>query len=96
MGRVEYKQKGDGGLEPEWQLQEAKACFSEVVRRAQDRPQRVTLRGKDAVVVVSADYFERMLPESGADLTALMVASPLGDLEFGDRGKVMPVREVEL
>jgi prevent-host-death family protein len=38
-----------------WQLQEAKARLSEVVRLAcTDGPQTITLRGEDAVVVVSA------------------------------------------
>src|SRR3979490_451539 len=42
-----------------WRLQDAKARFSEVVREAQRRgPQRVTLHGKDAVVVVGADEFD--------------------------------------
>lgn len=34
-----------------WKLEEAKARFSEVVRRAQRTPQKVTVLGKDAVVV---------------------------------------------
>jgi prevent-host-death family protein len=80
----------------DWQLQEAKACFSEVVRRAKDSPQRVTVRGKPSAVVVSAEYFERMLPESGASLGELMRNAPLGDVQFGGRGEAMPVREVEL
>ena len=80
----------------EWQLQEAKACFSEVVRCAKDRPQRVTVRGKPSVVVVSAEYFENMLPKSGAGLAELMANAPLDDLEFGERGMAMPAREVEL
>src|SRR3546814_3753352 len=46
-----------------WKLEDAKARFSEVVRRARsDGPQRVSVRGKDAVVVVSAEEFERLLP----------------------------------
>jgi len=47
-----------------WKLEDAKARFSEVVRRAQSEgPQRVTVRGRDAVVVVSAEELERLLPE---------------------------------
>jgi len=94
MKKNSYKQ-GDT-TDAEWQLQEAKACFSEVVRRAKDRPQRVTVRGKPSAVVVSAEYFERMLPKSGADLVELMANVPLNDLGFGERGTAMPVREVEL
>jgi len=79
-----------------WQLQEAKACFSEVVRRAERRPQRVTVRGKDAVVVLSAHDYDRLLPKSGSTLSGLMAASPLSEIEFGEQGDAMPVREVEL
>jgi len=97
MDPKQYHQ--DDGMSADWQLQEAKACFSEVVRRAKDRPQRVTVRGKPSAVVVSAEYFERMLPESGADLTKLMANAPLGDLgdlEFGEHSEAMLVREIEL
>ena len=46
-----------------WKLEDAKARFSELVRRAQSEgPQRVTVRGRDAVVVISADELERLLP----------------------------------
>jgi antitoxin Phd len=46
-----------------WKLEDAKARFSEVVRRARtEGPQRVTVRGKDAVVVISADELARLLP----------------------------------
>src|SRR6516162_9361085 len=46
-----------------WKLEDAKARFSEVVRRARSEgPQRVTVRGRDAVVVISAEELERLLP----------------------------------
>jgi antitoxin Phd len=46
-----------------WKLQDAKARFSELVRRARtEGPQRVTVRGHDAVVVISADEMERLMP----------------------------------
>ena len=44
-----------------WQLQEAKARFSELVRRAgSEGPQVVTCRGADAVVVLSAKDYHRL------------------------------------
>jgi prevent-host-death family protein len=46
-----------------WKLEEAKARFSEVVRRAREQgPQRITYRGKDAVVVIAVDDLKRLLP----------------------------------
>jgi prevent-host-death family protein len=64
-----------------WKLQDAKARFSEVVRRAQsDGPQRVTVHGKDSVVILSAEDYAKVRPEglakaegrTGADLIAVM------------------------
>jgi antitoxin Phd len=44
-----------------WQLQTAKAQFSEVFRRARSEgPQYVTRQGKEAVVIVPAEEFERL------------------------------------
>lgn len=59
-----------------WKLQDAKARFSEVVRRARtEGPQRVTVHDKEAVVVVSAEEFAKGRPEdtrTGADLIPIM------------------------
>jgi len=42
-----------------WKLQDAKARFSELVRRAREgRPQEVTVHGRKAVVVIDPDRFE--------------------------------------
>ena len=42
-----------------WKLQDAKAQFSEVVRRARaGEPQQVTVHGKEAVVVVDPERFD--------------------------------------
>jgi antitoxin Phd len=44
-----------------WQLQTAKAQFSEVFRRARERaPQVVTRQGKEAIVIVAIEEFERL------------------------------------
>jgi len=41
-----------------WQLQDAKARFSELVRQAREQgPQHVSVRGEPAVVVMSEDDF---------------------------------------
>jgi len=50
-----------------WKLEEAKAKFSEVVRRAHDEgPQYVTVRGKQAVAMIDAAELERLLPANPA------------------------------
>ena len=44
-----------------WQLQDAKARFSELVKRAREQgPQHVRVRGEPAVVVVSEEEFARL------------------------------------
>lgn len=48
-----------------WQLQTAKARFSELFRKARaEGPQWVTRQGKDAVVVVAAEEFQRLRAQS--------------------------------
>jgi antitoxin Phd len=82
---------------PAWKLEEAKARFSEVVRRARSEgPQRVTCRGQDSVVIIATEDLARLLspPRTGADLIRFLQATGLGDLEIEreeDRG-----RDIEL
>jgi prevent-host-death family protein len=46
---------------PKWKLEDAKDQFSRLVRRAMaGEPQRVTRRGRDAVVVISAEEYDRL------------------------------------
>lgn len=81
-----------------WRLQDAKARLSEVVRQARERgPQRVTVHGRDAVVVVRAEDFDRMRrPISGRDIVAALAASPLAEVEFDRLTIKSPVRDVSL
>jgi prevent-host-death family protein len=81
-----------------WRLQDAKARFSELVRRAREKgPQRVTVHGKDAVVVVDADEWDRLKkPVSGRDLVEALANSPLKDVPIQRLSVKSPVRDVEL
>jgi antitoxin Phd len=48
-----------------WQIQSAKARFSEVFRRARaEGPQRITRQGKEAVVMVAEEQFKSLLAKS--------------------------------
>ena len=81
----------------EWQLQEAKARLSEVIKRAAtEGPQRVTVRGMPAAVVLSEAEYERLVG-AGESLVQFMRRSPLygqEDVELGrDQGLT---RDVEL
>jgi prevent-host-death family protein len=79
-------------------LQDAKARFSEVVRRARrEGPQHVTVHGRDEVVIVAADEFHRLKGDrSGAALVAAMQASPYRNIDIEPRRDRMPVRDVKL
>lgn len=76
-----------------WRLEQAKAGFSELVRLArEDGPQRVTLRGKDAVVVLSAEDYARLTAAGAAPtLAALFGTGPFTRLDGFEAG---PLREV--
>ena len=89
----------DGLPKARWQLQTAKARFSDLFRRAHsDGPQWVTRQGKEAVVVLPAAEFERLQARSRQphSLVQFFAESPLAkaaiDLErMPDYG-----REIEL
>jgi prevent-host-death family protein len=70
-----------------WTLREAKARFSEVVRLAQQRPQRVTNRGQDAVVVLSAAAYDRLLKPQRPrrSLVEFLASAPFAGLDLERR-----------
>jgi prevent-host-death family protein len=82
----------------QWLLQDAKARFSELVRRVHSEgPQHVTVHGRDEVVIISADEFRRLKGDlTGEALIAAMQASPHRDIDIEPRRTLMPVREVSL
>lgn len=84
---------------PAWQLQTAKAQFSELFRRARAQgPQWVTRQGKEAVVILPAEEFERLATRARQPqrLAEFFAQSPLA--EFSVRFEREPDygREVEL
>jgi len=81
-----------------WLLQDAKARFSELVRRVRsDGPQRVTVHGRDEVVVIAAEEFRRLKGDpTGELLIAAMQASPHRDIDLEPGRIPMPVRKVAL
>jgi antitoxin Phd len=75
-----------------WQIQEAKARFSEMVERARkEGPQTVTRHGKTVAVLVPVEEYRRL---RGGDkrLKDLLAAAPLQGLEISrsrDTGRVV-------
>lgn len=81
-----------------WLLQDAKARFSELVRKVRSEgPQHVTVHGRDAVVVIAAEEFRRLKGEStGGSLIEAIQASPHREVEIESRRASLPVRDVTL
>lgn len=66
-----------------WQFEDAKARLSDLVRRAQEAPQSITVHGKPVAVVVSRAAFDG-LSLAPVSLVDFMRASPLAKLGAAD------------
>ena len=76
-----------GNAKDVWQLQAAKARFSELFRLVRSKgPQWVTRQGKEAVVVLPAEQFEKLLRQNAGpqNLIDFFAQSPLSgsDIKF--------------
>lgn len=82
----------------QWLLRDAKARFSELVRRARtEGPQHVTVYGREEVVVVAAEDFRRLKGDmTGKALIDVLRNAPLHDVDIEPRRDPMPVRDVSL
>ncbi len=64
-----------------WQMQEAKARLSELVKRAEsDGPQSITVHGRAVAVVLSSDVYEELAGRHRS-LVDFMRRSPLHELD---------------
>jgi prevent-host-death family protein len=81
-----------------WRLQDAKARFSELVRRVRSEgPQHVTVHGRDEVVVITVEDFNRLNGErTGELLIAALQSSPFRDVDIEPARGPMPVRDINL
>jgi antitoxin Phd len=68
-----------------WQIQSAKARFSELFRRARSEgPQRITRQGKEGVVMVAEEQYEQLVGKSHQpkSLVQFFRQSPLMGVEL--------------
>jgi prevent-host-death family protein len=81
-----------------WLLQDAKARFSELVRKVRSEgPQHVTVHGRDEVVVIAAEDYRRLSGDrTGKDLIKALQSSPRRDIDLAPARGAMPVRSVEV
>ena len=81
-----------------WQLQTAKARFSEVFRLARTKgPQLITRQGKEGVVMLPVEQFEELSrkPERRKSLVEFFRESPLVGLELDFERDKSPGRDVK-
>jgi prevent-host-death family protein len=79
-----------------WQLQEAKAHLSEVIKRAaKEGPQKITVHGDPTAVVISNKEYERLKQPKGS-FVKFMRSSPLYGLELDLRRKQSLTRDAEV
>ncbi len=82
-----------------WQLQAAKARFSELFRRARSEgPQLITRRGKEGVVMISDEQYEQLVGKSHQPKSLLQFfrESPLVGLELNLERDKDEGRDIEL
>ena len=96
--QAKSRRRSSADLPSHWHLQDAKARFSELVRRVRsDGPQHVTVHGRDEVVVISAEEFRRLKGNlTGQALVDALEASPYRELDIEPQRTAMPVRDVKL
>jgi prevent-host-death family protein len=97
-GRIGKKKswKNIGG---EWQVQTAKARFSELFRRARaEGPQLITRQGKEGVVMMSDEQYEELVGRSHQpkSLVEFFRTSPLVGVELDLERQKDEGRDIEL
>ncbi len=79
-----------------WQLQHAKAHFSEVIRNATTQgPQDITLHGEPVAVIISKKEFDK-LTKPKSSLVDFLRHSPLKGLKLNLKRDKSSNREIEL
>jgi prevent-host-death family protein len=79
-----------------WQLQEAKARLSEVIKKAaKEGPQKITVHGEPTAVVISNKEYER-LKNPKESFVKFMRSSPLYGLELDLRREQTLTRDAEV
>ena len=79
-----------------WQLQDAKARLSEVIKQAaKEGPQTITMRGEPTAVVISRDEYER-LKHPKESFVDFMRQSPLYGVELDLKREQTLTREADV
>jgi antitoxin Phd len=80
-----------------WQLQEAKAKFSEVIdRAAAEGPQMITRRGVETAVIVPIDEWRKTQDRGKPTLLDLLREMPKFDIDIPRRGQLRHRKPLDL
>jgi antitoxin Phd len=82
-----------------WQIQTAKARFSEVFRRARtEGPQRISRQGKESVVMVAQEQYDRLVGKvhQPKNIVEFFRQSPLLGVDLDVERDRDPGRDVDL
>jgi|SRR5579871_1535078 len=82
-----------------WQVQTAKARFSEVFRKARNEgPQRITRQGKEVVVMLAEEQYEQLVGRSHQpkNLVQFFRQSPLVGVDLDLKRQADSERDIEL
>jgi prevent-host-death family protein len=93
------KRGGPKAVEPSWQIQTAKARFSEVFRRARtEGPQLITRQGKEGVVMISDEQYQQLVGKSHQpkSIVQFFRDSPLVGIELNLERDKDEGRDIEL
>ena len=81
----------------QWQLQEAKNKFSQVVQYARKEPQIITLHSKEAVAIISIEDYRKLYPKKNKpSLLNVMQNSPWAKIELDISRSKESGRDIEL
>jgi prevent-host-death family protein len=78
-----------------WQLQEAKAKLTQLIKNAALEPQVISRHGIESAIVMSREKYEE-LTMSNENIVSFLKSSPLCEVELDMKRDHSPSRKIEL
>lgn len=77
-----------------WQLQEAKAKLTQLLKEAKNEPQIISRHGVSEVVVINIEEYRRAFEKNG-DLLSFFKQSPLYGVDLNMTRDKSPMRDID-
>lgn len=78
-----------------WQLQEAKAKLTQLIKEANLEPQIISRHGVNETVVISMEKYKELIGKK-QDIVSFFRRSPLYDIDLDIRRDTSAIRDVDL